>query len=194
MALDHLKSAALTSLDAIPRVPVTAGKGVQGAVKSVEAAVALTASGNQLSTYQFVRIPFSSIVKKVEFHSPSQGTTGIFDIGAYYATDKSNALSKTELVAADAIDADFFIDGADAGGQAVFAIGLPGAQLTVTGATAAIGANTAWTAAEGNQPLWQALGLTENPGGNCDIAGTLTDEAAGTGAATAFLRVEYVDA
>lgn len=192
MALDHLKSASITNLDALPRVANTAGEGAVGEVKKIDTGLTLVASGNQASTYQFVRVASNSVIKAVDLLSPSQGTVGIFDVGLYYATDGSSALSKTALVAADAIDADLFIDGADAGGQAVFVHAVPGGGFSITGVTPAILANAAWTALESTKELWEVAGLTVDPKCNFDIVATLTDEAAGTAAANVYLSVEVV--
>lgn len=194
MTVNHQKSTAVTNLDATPPLRPTSGEGGVGIEKTVEAAVALTASGAQYSTVQLARVPSNVIIKEIELLSPSQGTTGIFDVGAYYATDGSKAGAATVLADdnTDAIDADFFIDGADAGGQAVFVHAIPGGGFKITSTTPAILSNAAWTAAKANQPLWQALGLSADPKCNIDIVASLTDEAAGTGAATVYARVKFI--
>lgn len=194
MTVFHAKTAAITALDATPEVRQQAGKGVAAAIKVADGIGTPTVSGDADSTIQLVRIPFSAIVKKVEAWSLAQTTEGQFALGCYYASDGSNALSKAILLAADTIDVDFFCTAAqfDADDQDAYVKSVPGHIHNLLVATWAVATNAGWAASEANTPLWQALGLSADPGGNCDIAATVGT--GGNGAATApiYLRVEYI--
>lgn len=193
MTVFHVKSAAITNLDANPPLRATTGAGAVGVTKTVEAYATPTASAAIDSTVALVRVPWSSIVKEIIFDSKAQDTTGMFDIGVYHASDMSNAASKATLLAADAVDQDLFtITALDAGGNAVHAQLVPGGGFRITTATPAIDENTVWTRAFANTPLWLAAGLLADPGGNADIVATVT-EAPGAATTPIFISVKYVD-
>lgn len=193
MTVFHQKSAAITSLDTTPAGRVTTGEGVAGVLKSVDAWQTPTDAAEVDSTIQMVRIPFEAIVKSITVAGAAQGGTGQFDVGVYYATDGSNGPAHpTTLLAADAIDQDLFtISALDFDDQAVYAHLVPGGGLRVQGATPAIDANTVWTEAKAHMRLWEALGLSANPGGNADIVLTMVEAISGA-EAPIYLRVDYV--
>lgn len=194
MAVEHVKSTPVTNLDATPRVPNTGGQGASENVKTIEAVATIPASASADSTIQMVRVPFDAIIKELIVDFPAFTTSGQIDIGVYYATDGSNALSAASLLAADAIDQDFFtitaLDGGEANG--LFAILVPGGGIRVTNATVAHDANTVWDKADLHLPLWEALGLDSDPGGNADIVFTLT-EAIGAATAVVSLQVKHTN-
>lgn len=192
MTVTHQKTTAVTNQDATPRVANTAGKGAGSRLVVVSASIVPTGSQSIDSTIQVFRVPFSAVVKSVELKSVAQDTTGQWDVGVYYATDNSNALSKASLLAADAVDADFFGTGAqfDPGGVKAYARFVPGGGFTIINATPAIVDNAAWPASECNTPLWQAVGLTADPGGNADIVLT-TVEAPGATTTAISARIDY---
>jgi hypothetical protein len=194
MAVEHVKSTPITELDATPRVAQTTGQGAAAELKTIEGVVTIPASADIDSTLQVVRVPFDAIIKEIIVDAAAFTTSGQFDIGVYYATDGTNALSEASLVAADAIDQDFFtitaLDGGESNG--LFAILVPGGGFRITNATVAQDANTVWGAVDVHLPLWEALGLSANPGGNADICLTLT-EAIGAAAAIVSLQVKFTD-
>lgn len=194
MAVDHVKSTPITELDATPIVRQTGGQGGPEKLKTVEGFVTIVASSSADATYQVVRVPFDAIIKKIIVDAEAFTTTGQFDVGVYYATDGSNQLSASSLLAADAIDQDFFtitaLDGGEANG--LYAVLTPGGGFRITNATVAQDDNTVWDYADVHIPLWEALGLTTNPGGNADICLTIT-EANGAGTPVVGLQVEYTD-
>ncbi len=71
MASDALKSQSITSLDATPIVPVSAGQGGPGRRVVVDDLCATTATGLQStgSYYKLVRVPSGAIVKSVKIWS-----------------------------------------------------------------------------------------------------------------------------
>lgn len=194
MAVEHVKSTPITNLDSTPIVRNTTGQGAGAKIKEIAGIVTIPASADIDSTLQVVRVPFDAVVKEIIVDAAAFTTSGQFDVGVYYATDGSNALSAASLLAADAIDQDFFtitaLDGGEANG--LFAHLVPGGGFRITNATVAQDANTVWGAVDANIPLWQALGLTANPGGNADICLTLT-EAIGAATAIVSLSVRYTD-
>lgn len=194
MALTHIKSASVTNRDAVPQVQNTAGKGAPGDLKEVSDFGAAAGSDNINTTIQLVRVPFDAIVKEIVVTSPSQGATGIFDVGVYYATDGSNAAGAAALLAANAVDQDFFVVGIDVGGSAAHVHAAPGNTLKKddqAGTPATVISTSAWVASMINKQLWDAVGLSANPGGFADIVATPT-EAFGVGAANIGISVRYV--
>lgn len=194
MTVFHTKSLALTNADATPIVRDTRGKGGVARVVTVEGFATPTASAGIDTTIQMIRLPWRSIVKSLEAKSAAQDTTGQFDIGLYYSTDGSNRSSAASLLAADAVDADFFATGAqfDPGGVKAYIRSIPGGGFTIINATPAIVDNAAWAPGEANKALWEAAGLSADPGGNADIVLTVV-EAPGASTVPIFVRVEYVE-
>lgn len=177
MAVSHLKSVSVTALDTAPPGINTAGEGGPGPLKTISSGnvVAVAADATD-TTYQFVRVPSNAKVKQIFFESGAQGA-GTIDIGVYYATD--NLIGKpTALLAAAAIDQDFF-----ASLVAVTSTSQPTNVVNESGTN---------TPTKQNQPLWQALGLTTDPGGNFDICGTVVT-AITTGTGIMGMTVNYTD-
>ncbi|MGD9878912.1 MAG: hypothetical protein AB7F22_07865 [Reyranella sp.] len=195
MAVGHTKSTPITNLDATPAVRIQAGKGGAGRLKHISANVTApaAANGDIDTTIQFVRIPWTSIVKRIHFSGASQGSAGKVDIGVYHATDGSNASAISSLLAANAVDQDFFVAALDLGGAASQITVNPGAGFGYDGvATGVVATAPAWARSDANLPLWEAIGLSAAPGGNADIVATVT-EALQTGAAAMYLAVEYIE-
>lgn len=158
MAVDHVKSTFVTNADASPAVANTAGEGAQAPLKSIEGSAVGVASSSIASTYQFVRVASNCKIKQLWFESGAQ-TAGAMDIGLYYATDGQGG-KPTALVAASAIDQDFFAS------AVVVSTAVAMSEVSNESGT--------YTFDKRTQPLWQAVGLTADPGGFFDITGTLT--------------------
>lgn len=178
MAVSHVKATGITNADASPAVANTAGE-VGGAaplkVVSSGSIVAIAADSID-TTYQFCRVPSNAKVQAIFFESAAQAA-GAMDIGLYYATDGIGG-KPTALLAAAAIDQDFF-----ASAVSVAALSQP---------TNVVNESAVNTPAKRVQPLWQAAGLTSNPGGNFDIVGTVTT-AITTGTGSMGMTVMYTD-
>jgi len=177
MAIDHVKSTSVTNADASPAVANTAGEGGSAPAKCNTGIATGVASSNIDATYQMVRVPSNAKIKRIFFQTQTQ-TAGAADIGVYYATD--GLIGKpTSLLAANAIDQDFFA-------QAM--------SLTTTTVQDATNnpIGSAYNPSKRNQPLWQAVGLTSDPGGNFDICLTLTT-AITTGTGVMVMDVLYTD-
>ncbi len=169
MTTEALKSAAITNLDAIPAVPATSGEGASGVLRQVGGYVTVSASMAAGSTYRLVRLPTTAKVKQINFESEAQGA-GKFNLSAYYS--------------------DSTVDGTPVANQGVivpttgdqfWASDIDCASLVVQVDKTNESAN--YTLAKRNQPLWQALGLTSDPGGFIDVVAVVhtTDVTTGTG-------------
>lgn len=178
MAVDHVKATGITNADASPAVANTAGEvGGAAPLKVVSSgSVVAVASSSTDATYQFCRVPSNAKIQAMFFESAAQGA-GTIDIGAYYATDGLGG-KPTSLLAAAAIDQDFF-----ATAVAVTSLSQPTNVINESGTN---------TPAKRVQPLWQALGLTSDPGGNIDIVGTVVT-AITTGTGSMGMTVMYTD-
>src|SRR5262245_52400419 len=176
MAVDHVKSTFVTNADASPAVANTAGEGAVGALKNIEASAVGVTSSSVDATYQFVRVSSNCKVKKIFFESAAQ-TGGALDIGLYFATDGQGG-KPTSLLAASAIDQDFFASAV-----------VVSTAVSITDVTNESGT---YTIDKRTQPLWQAVGLTSDPGGNFDIVGTVTTQFT-TGTGRMGMTVQYTD-
>lgn len=166
MAVDHVKSTAITNLDASPRVAPTAGTGGSARLHQINGYATAVASSSADATYQLVRVPSDAVIKQIVFESEAQ-TAGKFDLGVYYASDGSKDGIPTSLLAADAIDQDFFATVIDCASAVL--------ETIVTNESAT------YTLAKRNQPLWQAVGLSADPKCNFDIVATVKTTAVTTG-------------
>lgn len=175
MAVEHVKATPVSNLDATPVVPNTVGQGAPGNLREVSGFVTVPASASIDSTLRLVRVPTTAKVKQVILSSAAQAD-GNVDIGVYYPTTGRTAVAD---LAANAIDQDFFAT----------AVALDSA---IVGTDVTFEAGAGYLRSEINTPLWQALGLTADPGGFFDIAFTV-QEAITTGAALAALSVRYVE-
>jgi len=176
MAISHLKSAGITSLDTVPVSINSAGEGGNGILRHIAGSVTAVAADSIDTTYQFVRIPANAKVKHLYFESAAQ-TAGKVDLGVYFATD-GNLQKPTSLLAANAVDQDFFATAIDCASAVARAD-----QVNESGTN---------TAAKRNQPLWQAVGLTQDPGGYFDIVATVVTTAITTGTGIMTVECEYV--
>lgn len=177
MATSHLKSTPITNLDTIPAVPNTTGEGSPGYVRTVEGFVTVNAADAAGSTYQLVRVPSNAKIASLQFQSEAQGA-GKVQLGVYYSTSKVDGTQSS--LQGTAIDVKFFSDDID-----LTSAVLPGEKVFGTG-----GNNTP---DKRNQPLWQAAGLTSDPGGFFDIVATVHTTAITTGTGRIGLYAEFVD-
>lgn len=182
MGTSHLKSGAITNLDAIPAVPVTTGEGAPGYLREVSGFVTTVSADAALSTYQLVRLPTNAKVKSIQLSNAAM-TAGKVQIGVYYSDstiDGTAAANQGLVVPTTGVNFfanDVDLTSANNGVEEVF-------QNQATG-----GANTPLLL---NTQLWQALGLTSDPGGYFDIVATVHTTAITTGAALG-VSVKYVD-
>jgi hypothetical protein len=171
MSVEHIKSTPVTNLDATPVVPNTEGEGAQGYLREVTGSLVAPASASADSTFRFVRVPSNCKVKRVRITSQAQAA-GKVDVGVYYPASTAHP-----DLAANAIDQDFFATDVD------LASAVQPTDITNESGT--------YTADKWNQPLWQAVGLTSDPGGFFDIVGTVHTTAVTTGTGIVGLSVEH---
>ena len=188
MAADTLASQSIINLDATTSpflvAANTTGVGAPGAVRESSDYVSNTALGLQDTTskYKMVRLPLYAKVKSIELSAdarPDTGTALTVNVGAYWS--------------------DSAFDGTPAN--------LQGTAICTTAFASAVAFNasfrkvdvsTAWSVANQNLPLWQALGLSANaitgapPAGFIDVV-LAVQAAATTGVATKIgARVTHV--
>ena len=165
MAVVNTKAAAITAGDTAGTV---AKKNLQAGVLKECVGTLEAVSGDSIgSTFRLARVPSNARISRVLL-SCDAITTCAADVGVYdIAAVNSGA----------AVDADFF-----ASAQSL-ASAL--ANTDVTHESGVFGVEDV------EQPLWQALGLTSDPGKLYDIVATLT--AAAGSAGTVSLKVVYVD-
>lgn len=165
MAVVTTKSTAITNRDATPAI-INDGRIEKGSLRSSRGYVS-AANGDSIgSKYICAAVPSTAMVRKVLL-SCDAITSGAADVGVYRNTKDGGA----------AVSAGLF-------GTAVsIASALSNSDITNESGT--------YTLDKQEQPLWQAAGLSADPGGTLDIAMTLTAAAAAAG--KAGLVVEYVD-
>lgn len=116
---------------------------------------------------RFVPVRSNAVVRAVFLYCDAVSTAGAINLGLYRTTDDGGAV----------VDADFFAS----------------AQVVTT---ALVRSNVAHESGVYNiddldKPLWEALGLTEDPGIWYDVAATVTTDMGGAG--TLGVEVLYVD-
>lgn len=175
MAVDHVLSTSVTNREAVPQVTNSAGAGAAAPIQVIDDYVTAVASSSVDATYRLVRVPSTAKVKRITFESEAQAA-GKFDIGVYYPVTGKTGVAD---LAANAIDQDFFATAVDCA-----ALVLP-TVITNESAT--------YTLAKRKQPLWQALGLSADPGGYLDIVATVVTTAVTTGTGKLGVIVEYTN-
>ena len=165
MATENLLSPSITNRDALPSVKNNScvKGGVKGAVEVINCG-----TGDLGSTYRFFSVPSNAVMTELKLYSPDMGTGGLADVGLYDTTANGSAV----------VDADFFASAVDMKTAA-----LNGSDILHEAAVA-------FPIQKGNQPLWQALGLSSDPGKEYDVVLTTTE--AFTSAGYVKLKAEYM--
>lgn len=155
MAVVNTKSTVVSNGDAVPAVITTAQLG-DGRMRQKRGVVA-AASGDSIgSTFRFFRVKSNDIVAQLLL-SCDAITTCAADFGLYKPAVNGGAV----------VDADFF-----ASAQSL-ASALSNTDITRESGVV--------TVANMEKPLWQALGLTEDPQTEYDVVATLTAAAGSAG-------------
>lgn len=171
MAVETIKSASITSLDATPPFPPTTGEGSKGYLNQVDGVAPVAAGSSATSTYRLARIPFAAKLKQLDVYVDAAPGAGAVNVGAAYS-DKIGDGTPSAL-SGTLIDADVFA-----------------AAITLGAANVRVDGLTAYSSTKRQQELWEALGLTANPGGFADIL--LTVSTAVTNALNVSADVRYV--
>ena len=177
MTTEALKSGPITNWDATPIVKPTAGRGAPGEMKIVDGYVTVSASIAAGSTYRLVRLPSNAVVKQVWFESEAQ-TAGKFNLSVYYS--------------------DSAVDGTSSANKGVI-VPTTGDQFFASDIDCASAVNTDATNESGNytldlrsKELWDALGLSSDPGGFFDIVAVVHTTDVTTGTGKLGVRVTFV--
>lgn len=188
MATETLKSTVVTNLDATPPVRATGGAGSWAYLAEADAYVTPTNGVTTGSLYRMVRLPTTAIVKKVEVqHCNISGatlTTFTADVTLYYSDQTLDMVGAGQgnsgLVNSLNGSASLFAN------AHAFAGDTAGAFVDVTDSAGNYPASLV------NQPLWQAAGLSQDPGGFFDLV-FLTDGATNslTGTVQVAARVQF---
>lgn len=181
MAVEHLKSASITNLDTIPVVPNTTGEGGPGYERNVSDASTPTAANLVAnSTYQMVRVPSNAKIKRGQLVADAAlDTNGVPTLAVNIGLNYSDST----------------VDGtAQANQGGVINASLFAAAVSFGRATSlSIDAIQGFSVLKRNQPLWQAAGLTSDPGGFFDVVVTISTGAA-TGVSQPFgLDLTFID-
>lgn len=173
MAVELVKSAAITNADATP-VVLNNPSVERGVLREMVGSGELSATASIASIVRLARVPSNARISRILL-SCDAITSGAADVGVYYPQTIAG-------VAGAVIDVDFF-----ASAQSI-AAALVHSDITheADPADAGVGYGHADVA----KPLWEALQLTADPGGYFDIALTLT--AAATAAGTVALKAQFV--
>lgn len=173
MAVDlTLKSVAIANREATPRVANSPGAGGTGSKRTVYSYIAsVTASLSATSIIRLVSVPSNAVVTSVKISSGAQAA-GKFNIGVYRTNSDGGAL-------AAASSDSFFTTDLDC------ASAVNDTECLMLGTTG----NSIVKRA---QPLWQAVGMTADPGGYLDICATVHTTAVTTGTGALAAHVEYL--
>lgn len=157
MTTEALKSTAITNLDATPPVVPTAGLGGANGLKEISGSVSTTTGKTTGSTYQLVRVRSNCQVKQLILDCGAMSTSAALDFGVYYS---------------DAPNGPFGSLAGTAISQALFASAVD--VSSAVRASDITNESGSYTIDKRTEPLWQAAGLSSDPGGDFDIVATAT--------------------
>ncbi len=120
--------------------------------------------GSQL---RFVRVRSAAVIKQVLLSCDAVAVGGAVNIGVYRTADDGGAVVDADFFASAAVVTSALVDSNVAHESGVYGI------------------------EDKNKPMWEALGLSEDPNVWYDIAGTVTTNMGGAG--TLMLEATYVD-
>lgn len=178
MTTETVKSAAINTLDSYPITQISAGEGVPGNLRYVDGSAPITSGVTNGSLYRVVRIPSNAKVKSVLAWLDAASTTITGSISVYYsdAVHDGTQYANQGLVVPTT-------------GAGFFASGL--ALAAVIEPTEESGQSGTYVGSLRIKALWDALGLTSDPGGFFDICWVGTSTAGA--AAVVNLAVQYVE-
>lgn len=155
MAVIHYKTTPLTNLDTQPRVyPNRLDDGAYA--RRAFGTLASVTADSIGSTYRMLRVNSRTVVSELELANDAQGAAVTFDIGVY-AAGTGGAV----------VDADHF--------ASLVAVTSAGGYTRVELESGVVAIE------DSNKPLWEALGLAEDPNVEYDITITVAGAAIVTG-------------
>lgn len=185
MAVSALKTAQITALDTYQPVGdvQNAGSGATARWNSISGTVTPIAADSVGSTYRLCRIPSDAVVKQVLLASQAQGA-GAVQIGVYYSDSKiDGTLPANQGLVVPTTGVNFFAS------DVSLATAVPQTDETFQNQATAGAYNPSLI----NQQIWQALGLTADPGGYFDITATVHTTAITTGGGFLSAQVSYAE-
>jgi len=179
MGTSTLKSTSITNLDTLPPIENTRGAGAPGGVQYVDDYVTAVASDAAGSTYRLVRVPSNAIVKRVTIESEAQGA-GKINLSVYYSSSTTDGTSSANQgVIVPTTGDQFFASDID--------------LASAVAPTAVTNESTNYGIDKRKKRLWDALGLTSDPGGFFDIVAVVHTTAITTGTGKIRCAVEYLN-
>ena len=172
MAFENLKSTPITNLDALPPTNGgnSAGLGAPGFLKAAFATVTATTGATTPCTYQLVRLPSQAKLTRLDIWLDASVTTFTCNIGLTYSTSTIDGTKQSNVAAVVSGTTPPTAAEATAFGSA---IALAAVVTPTDYSVNLLGANRL-------KPLWQASGISADPGGYLDV--TLTTTATNSGA------------
>lgn len=165
MAVVTTKATVISNRDSSPKV-LSNSNLIKGALQEATGWVTAANGDSTASKYIFATIPSNARVSQVLLSCDGAATTGIANIGIYQTTENGGAV----------VDADHF-----ASAQALTSA-LVNSDVTHESGVYGI--------EDSEKPLWEALGLSEDPKRDYDVVATLTE--AMDAADDIVLKVRYV--
>ena len=179
MATSFLDGVAITNLDATPVVPQDVGEGMPGNLREVDDYVVALSSDSIGSIYRIIRIPTNAKVKSLQIYTGA-GSNGAADVDVLYSdstVDGTNISNQGSVVQVSSADNKMF-----GTASTLVTTGTTYTEITFSGN---------FTVADMHEPLWVALGLSNDPGGRFDIGLKLTT--AITTGGTIGLKMTFVE-
>lgn len=176
MTVHNASSTSIANLDLAPAITKSsAGVAGAGRVGYITDYVTVPAAAAATSVFRLVRVPSNVVVTAVYFESEAQGA-GKVELGTYYPDDNR------------------YLAAGNTGnnGLVVSANGFNSGDIDCTSAVTPT--DYCRVSLDKKQmPLWQAQGLSTDPGGHLDICATVhtTDVTTGTGKMGVNVRVIY---
>jgi hypothetical protein len=178
MGTSNLKSAAITNLDASPPVANTKGNGGPGSVQLVDGYVTAVASDAAGSTYKLCRVPSNCYVKRLTLASEAQGA-GKINLSVYYSSSANDGTQPSlQGIIVPTTGDQFFASDID--------------LASAVNPTDVTNESGNYTPDKRAKRLWDALGLTSDPGGFFDIVAVVHTTAITTGTGKIYLAAEYI--
>lgn len=171
MAVANRNSSQIANLVASPQVRNNTTE-ADARLRSILGYVANAADDDATSVHRIARVPSSCNVRSIKLTTGDASTAGAFNLGVYYPVNHVASASGA------VIDADLFSS----------AFALTNGPYSKT---ELIDESGEYTIAEQLMPLWQAAGLSADPGGFLEIVATISTTYNGAALGQLF-EINYV--
>lgn len=163
---EHLNSTPIANTEATPRVTNNASV-AGGLVRQAVGTVEVTAAATSGSTYRFVEVPSHATGLQVILSADAAGATGGIRIGVFETLENGDSV----------VEASFFANGEDITSEVL--------QADVTYNSTA---GASYDIEDIEKPLWEVLGLSEDPQKTYVVGGTLSAAHANGGTVSLLVR------